>query len=138
MYGCPFRLRMLPASAPSSHASAACRSVVRDERLRAAGVRVEAFTFSAQSVQRLSAALHNAVTSAALRVYPDEELEREVLGLQVVQTANRWRMDHRAGGFSDRAVALAMAVQAGQTLKPSAGGIAGVIEHGFGSPWRPA
>ena len=64
------------------------------ERLRSR-IRVREFTFSQGSVQKLSATLHHAITSAALRVYPDPELSREVLGLQVIQTGSGWRFDHR-------------------------------------------
>jgi hypothetical protein len=79
------------------------------ERLRD-HLRLREFTFSASSVQKLSAVLHHAITSAALRVYPDADLEREILGLRVVESAGGWRFDHRRGGFSDRAVSLGMAV----------------------------
>jgi hypothetical protein len=82
------------------------------ERLRAAGLAIQEFVFSQGSVQKLSATLHHAISSAALRVYPDPELEREILGLRVVETSSGWRFDHRASGYSDRAVALAMAIQA--------------------------
>jgi phage terminase large subunit-like protein len=80
------------------------------ERLRRSGVSIEEFTFGTGSVQRLSQTLYHAITSAALRVFPDVELEREVLGLVVRETGGGWRIDHRAGGYSDRAIALAMAV----------------------------
>jgi hypothetical protein len=65
-------------------------------------------------VQKLSTTLHQTITSASLRVYPDQELEREILGLRVVETSSGWRFDHRAGAHSDRAVALAMALAAAQ------------------------
>jgi phage terminase large subunit-like protein len=81
------------------------------ERLQRERVAISAFVFSASSVGKLSTTLHHAITSARLRVYPDPELEREILGLRVVETAGGWRFDHRAGGYSDRAVALAMALQ---------------------------
>jgi phage terminase large subunit-like protein len=81
------------------------------ERLQRERVEISAFVFGASSVGKLSTTLHHAITSARLRVYPDPELEREILGLRVVETAGGWRFDHRAGGFSDRAVALAMALQ---------------------------
>jgi hypothetical protein len=92
------------------------------QRLRRAGVRIDEFVFGAASVQRLSMSLYHAITSGSLRVFPDEELEREVLGLIVRETAGGWRVDHRAGGFSDRAIALAMAVHgASQTSGAPAG-----------------
>ncbi len=83
------------------------------ERLRG-HVRIEQWTFSQGSVQRLSSVLLNAITTATLRVYPDPELEREVVGLRVIQTPSGWRFDHRTGSYSDRAVALAMALTLAQ------------------------
>jgi hypothetical protein len=77
-------------------------------------VRTREHVFSGASVQKLSVTLHNAITAATLRVFPDAELEREILGLRVVESGSGWRFDHRAGGYSDRAVALAMAVQLAQ------------------------
>lgn len=73
-------------------------------------VRAHEFVFSQASVRKLSVTLLNAITSATLRVFADVELEREVTGLRVVEGASGWRFDHRAGGYSDRAVALAMAI----------------------------
>jgi hypothetical protein len=49
---------------------------------------------------------------ATLRVYDDDDLRREILGLRVVQPAGGWRVDHRVGGYSDRAIALGMTVGA--------------------------
>jgi phage terminase large subunit-like protein len=80
------------------------------QRLRGQGVRIKGFTFSGTSVSRLSSVLYEAISSGSLRVYEDDELQREVLGLQVVQGGSGWRFDHQAGGFSDRAVAIAMAL----------------------------
>lgn len=77
------------------------------ERLRGR-VGVEEFQFTAGSVGRLSTSLYQSITAGRLRVFPDDELEREVLGLQVVETSSGWRFDHRAGGYSDRAVAIGM------------------------------
>jgi hypothetical protein len=79
------------------------------ERLGREGLRVHEFTFSATSVQHLSSTLHSLITAATLRVYPDAALEREVLGLRVVQRTGGWRVDHQVGGYSDRAMALALA-----------------------------
>jgi hypothetical protein len=87
------------------------------ERLRGR-VRIEEWVFSQSSVRKLSATLLNAITTTTLRVYPDHELEREVTGLRVVETASGWRFDHRTGGYSDRAVALAMAILLAQERRP--------------------
>ncbi len=81
------------------------------ERLRGEGCRIEEFTFSATSVARLSTALYSAIKSGRLRVFEDAALEEEILGLRVVQSSGGWRVDHRSGGFSDRAMALAMAIE---------------------------
>jgi hypothetical protein len=92
------------------------------QRLRREGVLIDEFVFGAASVQRLSMSLYHAITSGSLRVFPDEELEREILGLIVRETAGGWRVDHRAGGYSDRVMALAMAVHgASQTAGLPAG-----------------
>jgi|SRR6188472_3186313 len=58
------------------------------------------------------------ITTTTLRVYPDHELEREITGLRVVETPSGWRFDHRTGGYSDRAVALAMATMLAQERRP--------------------
>jgi hypothetical protein len=81
------------------------------QRLRAHGVAIEKFEFSPASVQRLSESLYRCITSRTLALPPGEhDLRQEILGLVTRETANGWRFDHRAGGFSDMAVALAMAV----------------------------
>jgi len=59
---------------------------------------------------KLSAGLYEAISSASLHVYEDRELEAEILGLVVVETPSGWRFDHRRSGYSDRAIALAMAL----------------------------
>jgi hypothetical protein len=50
------------------------------------------------------------ISDASLRVFEDAELEAEILGLMTVQTAAGWRLDHRLGGYSDRAMALGIAI----------------------------
>jgi hypothetical protein len=80
-------------------------------------------------VNKLSELLYNVITSARLRVFPDLELEREILGLRVVQKPDGWRVDHRAGGFSDRAVALGLAMAA-IPERFSFGGEVRAIHHG--------
>ena len=78
------------------------------QRLRGK-LRLEPFTFTTESVRRLSENLYQLLRNAKLRLYPDAELERELLQLEMVQTGYGWRIDHRSGGFSDRAVAIGMA-----------------------------
>lgn len=109
-------------------------------RLQRLGANVREFKFSSGSVQRLSQTLYEAITSARLRAFDDRDLEREVTGLRVIQTSGGWRVDHRAGGFSDRAMALGMALVGAAEVRDrpivrlalSAGRRAG------GSPWRTA
>ena len=60
------------------------------------------FTFTSESVRRLSESLFNLIQTGRLRLYPDRELEREPLSLNVVQKGYGWRIDHGSGGFSDR------------------------------------
>lgn len=66
------------------------------------------FTFTAESVRRLSETLFNLIQTARLRLYQDDELEQELLNLNVVQKGYGWRIDHASGGYSDKAMALGM------------------------------
>jgi hypothetical protein len=61
---------------------------------------VKEFTFTAETVRRLSETLFDLMRTARLRLYPDDELERELLSLNVVQKGYGWRIDHRSGGYS--------------------------------------
>lgn len=78
---------------------------------------VHEFTFTAESVRKLSENLFTLLQGGRLRLFHDEALERELLALNVVQKSYGWRIDHQAGGYSDRAMALGMmaleAVQGG-------------------------
>ncbi len=75
-------------------------------------LRLREFTFTSESVRRLSETLYSLLHNGQVRLYPDAELEAELLRLQVRQTSYGWRIDHKAGAFSDRAMALGMAVMA--------------------------
>jgi hypothetical protein len=103
------------------------------ERLRGS-MRISEFTFSASSVAKLSSALHEAISGARLRVFDDPELTREILGLQVRETPSGWRLDHRSGGYSDRAIALAMCVQ--EALRRGAPGRLPPLPGGKVPWWR--
>ncbi len=72
-------------------------------------LRVSEFTFTAESVRRLSENLYALLKNGQMRLYPDADLERELLRLEAKQTGYGWRIDHTSGGFSDRAMAIGMA-----------------------------
>lgn len=94
------------------------------ERLQADGIKITEFTFGTGSVEKLSKVLYGAITAGDLRVYPDDDLEREILGLRtVLRPGGGCRLDHAAGGFSDRAIALALAAHAALGRGRGLGGI---------------
>jgi len=70
---------------------------------------LEEFTFTSENVRRLSQNLYSLLHNGQLRLYPDADLEREILALEVKATGYGWRIDHTAQGFSDQAMALGMA-----------------------------
>ncbi len=72
-------------------------------------LRINEFKFTSESVRQLSENLFGLLSKGQMRLYPDDDLERELLRLEAKQTAYGWRIDHAAGGFSDRAMALGMA-----------------------------
>jgi hypothetical protein len=87
-------------------------------RLRERGVRVEEFTFSQGSKQKLAASLLHALNSGGLKLYDAQGLKDELLGLRLKQSASgAWSFDHRSGGHDDRAAALALM-------------LVGALEHG--------
>ena len=80
------------------------------ERLRGRVNLVE-FTMTAGSVSRLSQTLYSAITARQVTLYPDAELEHEILSLETKITGGGWRMDHSSRGHNDRSTALALAIQ---------------------------
>ena len=83
------------------------------QRLSRAGIAAEPFTFTAQSKQRLAAALLESVNTGALALFDAEgELRDELRGLRLRQTSGGWSFDHASGRHDDRAVALALVVLA--------------------------
>jgi hypothetical protein len=79
------------------------------QRLKAAGVPAEPFTFTAKSKQRLAAALLEGVNTATLALF-GEDLRDELRALRLRQSASGWSFDHVAGRHDDRAVALSLAL----------------------------
>ncbi len=81
------------------------------QRLRDARVRVEEFTFGAQSVGRLASGLLVALRDRRLALPDDEGLLDELGSVRLRETSpGVLRMDHDSDRHDDRAVALALAV----------------------------
>jgi phage terminase large subunit-like protein len=102
------------------------------ERLRTK-IRIFEFPFTSTSVARLSETLFAALTGRGIRLYPDAGLRDEILNLQTKSSSSGWRVDHTSGGFSDRAMALAMALQQAMD-KPRGNGLLGGALYGLGRP----
>lgn len=73
-------------------------------------LRIKAYPFTSTSVARLSESLFEAITGERLILFPDKELQAEKLALRTVQTSSGWKVDHQKQGFSDRAIALGLAI----------------------------
>ena len=69
------------------------------------------YPFTQSSRQKLFARLLDLVRRCKLKALPHPELRKELLGLEVRQTAGGWRADHKRGGHDDHVVALALATQ---------------------------
>jgi phage terminase large subunit-like protein len=79
------------------------------QRLRSRGLRVDEFTFSAQSVGRLASTLHLLIRNRALALPEDEELLAELANVRLRETSpGVLRLDHDPDKHDDRAVALAL------------------------------
>ena len=59
------------------------------------------------------------IQTTRMRLFPDKELEKELLNLNVVQKGYGWRIDHASGGYSDRAMALGMMAMEALTMTGS-------------------
>jgi phage terminase large subunit-like protein len=80
------------------------------QRLRARGVRVIEFAFTAQSVSRLALRLHGAIKDHALALPDDPDLLDELANVRLRETSpGVYRLDHDSDKHDDRAVALALA-----------------------------
>lgn len=88
------------------------QAALMKERLEARGVLVREVKFTADQRRLLFGVLLDLVRTGRLLSVPHEELRRELLGLEVQQTASGWRVDHKAGRHDDHVVAVALAAQA--------------------------
>jgi len=82
------------------------------QRLQRQGVQMVEFPFTAENRRQLFTTLLDHVRTRRLRSHPHEELRRELLGLEVTQTAAGWRVDHKTGRFDDHVIAVALGAQA--------------------------
>jgi phage terminase large subunit-like protein len=104
------------------------------QRLRTRQVNVEEFAFTATSVGRLAAVLHQLLRDRKLALYPDRELLAELGRVRLRESSpGVVRMDHTASGHDDQAIALAlMALPLVQ--RSSAGFAVSVARRVVGSP----
>jgi hypothetical protein len=88
------------------------QAVLLGQRLQARGVRVTEFPFTGENRRKLFSALLDLVRRGQLRCRPHEDLRRELLSLEVQETATGWRVDHRTGRHDDYVIAVGLAAQA--------------------------
>jgi hypothetical protein len=95
-YRCPFRVDPFQA-------------VHLAQRLRAAGIPVEEFTFSSQSVGRLAVTLYRLLADRLLLLPDDEDLVDELVNVRLRETApGQYRIDHDPDKHDDRVISLAL------------------------------
>ncbi len=83
------------------------------QRLAAAGVRTEEFTFSSASVGKIALTLYNLIRAHQLALPEDPELIDELSNVRLRESSpGVFRLDHDASRHDDRAVALALAAHA--------------------------
>ena len=86
------------------------QAVSTAQRLRAAGVSVKEFTFSASSNAELALTLYRLLRERNLALPDDKELLAELANVRLRETSpSVYRLDHDEGQHDDRAVALALA-----------------------------
>jgi len=95
------------------------QAVLMAQRLRAAGVEVVEYAFTAGSRQKLFGTLLELIRTGRLRAQPHEALRRELLGLEVQETGTGWRVDHQVGRHDDHVMAVALAASVVATAPPA-------------------
>lgn len=99
------------------------------QRLRARGVRVEEWTFSATSVGRLATSLHLLLRDRRLALPDDPDLLDELANVRLRETSpGVVRLDHDASHHDDRAVALGLVALA--LTERGVGGASVHVPHG--------
>ncbi len=69
---------------------------------------VEEFTFTSNSIQKLSQNLYYLFHNGLIKIFPHQALEDELLSINAEERSYGWRIDHKSGGFSDHVVSLGM------------------------------
>jgi len=82
------------------------------QRLQRQGVHMIEFPFTSENRRRLFSTILDLVRTRRLRAQRHEEFKRELLSLEVTETAAGWRVDHKSGRFDDHVVAVGLAAQA--------------------------
>jgi hypothetical protein len=87
------------------------QAVYLGQRLLQRGVQVLEYEFAGDGRRKLFGRLLDLIRSRRLRSRPHEDLRRELLSLEVEETASGWRVDHKPGRHDDHVVAVALAAQ---------------------------
>ncbi len=87
------------------------QGVLLAQRLREKGLQVIEYAFTGEGRRRLFGSLLDLIRTGRLRSRPHEHLRRELLGLEVAETAAGWRVDHKPGRHDDHVVAVGLAAQ---------------------------
>lgn len=78
------------------------------QKLKRAGIRIEEFTFTSSTIQKLSQNLYYIFHNGLIRIFPYKLLEDELLSLNAEEKSYGWRLDHKSGGYSDHVISLGM------------------------------
>jgi hypothetical protein len=97
------------------------QGVLLGQRLRGRGLDVHEVSFTGESRRKLFGVVLDLVRTGRLRCRPHADLRRELLGLEVQETAVGWRVDHRPGRHDDHVVAIALAAHAVATWETGGG-----------------
>jgi len=69
------------------------------------------YPFAAENRRSLFGVLLDLIRNSRFRSRPHDELRREILSLEVEETATGWLVDHTPGRHDDHVIALALAAQ---------------------------
>jgi len=78
------------------------------QRLMRSGIKIEEFTFTSSTIQKLSQNLYFLFHNGLIRIFPHKMLEEELLNLNAEEKSYGWRIDHKQGGYSDHVISLGM------------------------------